>query len=157
MPIKCRIWWDSTIQSYVVSSAFSNKLVEGLKTIIPSSDRQWDDTSKFWYITEPYGAFVKDIAEKCFGVGSVSFTSKTVAQQSQSSQQNQQRQTFTSTATTPIDRAIIDFFTLLSYDAAKAAYRRASQELHPDKGGDSEKMTRLNQSWSRIEKEVFHK
>ncbi len=150
MAIKTRIWWDVQTQAYVVSSAYSDKLVEALKHVIPSSDRTFDPHTKFWYVKEAYGDFVREMAQKAFGIHSVSFTSKTVTQQSQ------QRSPVVSTQS--LDSVLTDFVKLLSYDAAKAAYRRAALDLHPDRAdGDAQKMSRLNEVWSRIEKEVFKK
>ena len=82
--IKCRIWWDDNASAYVISTAYSKDLVGALKQFIPSGDRQYDDQSKHWYVKENYGEFIRTMAEKAFGVGSVSFTSRTVSQQAQS-------------------------------------------------------------------------
>jgi len=54
-----------------------------------------------------------------------------------------------------LEGAIIEFFRLLPFEAAKAAYRLAIKELHPDKGGDPVKAARLNAAWQRIESEIF--
>ncbi len=54
-----------------------------------------------------------------------------------------------------LEDAIIEFFRLLPFEAAKAAYRLAIQELHPDRGGDPVKAARLNAAWQRIESEIF--
>src|SRR5207245_11481124 len=82
MSIKCKIWWDLATQSYVVSSSYNEKLVDALKNIIPSSDRSFDSKTKVWFLTEPYGEALRKIAEACFGIGRVRFTSKIVAVQS---------------------------------------------------------------------------
>jgi hypothetical protein len=54
-----------------------------------------------------------------------------------------------------LEDAIIEFFGLLPFEAAKGAYRLAIKELHPDKGGDPVKAARLNATWQRIESEIF--
>src|SRR5207245_10084063 len=154
MSIKCKIWWDLATQSYVVSSSYNEKLVEALKNVIPSSDRSFDSKTKFWFLTEPYGEALRKIAEACFGIGSVSFTSKLVAEQTR------QRQALPASQQSlhDINSAIVQFFALLSYDASKAAYRKASLDLHPDRpNGDPSKMASLNDLWSRIEKEVYRR
>src|SRR5207245_5112169 len=153
MAIKCKIWWDLATQSYVVSSSYNEKLVDVLKNIIPSSDRSFDSKTKFWFLTEPYGEALRKIAEACFGIGSVSFTSKTVAEQS-----HQRQVVSPASQQASLSDVIIQFFALLSYDAAKAAYRKASLDLHPDRpNGDPSKMASLNDLWSRIEKEVYRR
>lgn len=153
MSIKARIWWDEAAQAYVISSSFNEKLIEALKGLIPSGDRNYDPQTKFWYVKEQYGDAIRMIATSAFGMHAVSFTSRTVAQQAQ-----QARQQFYNpiAANGTLDNAIVQFFNLISYDAAKQAYRRASLDLHPDKpSGDAQKMAKLNDLWSRIEKEFY--
>lgn len=156
MPIKARIWWDDQAQAYVISSSYNDKLVNALKTLIPSGERNYDPQTKFWYVKEKWGAVIQSIAADAFGIHSVSFTSKQVAQQAQQQQQAYQRPTTSYQGTT--EGAIVEFFGLLSYDAAKHAYRKAAVDLHPDKPtGDAAKMAKLNELWTRIEKEFFKK
>jgi len=163
MAIKCRIWWDSALNSYVLSGAYNSRLVEGLKATIPSGSRDHDPATKFWYFQEQYGEFVRQMAEAAFGVGSVSFTSRNVTQQA-GSQQGQQAYQAGSRPTTPAslngsgttEDAIIAFMNLVPYEAAKRCYLGASATLHPDKPtGDPQKMSKLNQLWERIEKEFY--
>jgi hypothetical protein len=155
MPIKARIWWDSNLNCYTVSSSFSAKLVDSLKQFIPSGARDFDPQTKFWHVGEQYGEFVKQVAESAFGVGSVSFTSKNVTQQAGSHQAYTGRPVVASNDTTT-EGALLAFMNLLPYDAAKKAYIVASATLHPDKpGGDGQKMSRLNELWQRLEKEFF--
>jgi hypothetical protein len=158
MAIKCRIWWDTQAQAYVVSSSYSDKLVDALKTLIPSGDRNWDPATKFWYLKENYGEAIRSIASSAFGIHAVSFTSRTVAEQS--AQQSQQRASQHGTALNAThgstEDALLAFCSLAGYDALRAAYRRAATDMHPDKqSGDGTKMARLNELWSRIEKEYF--
>ncbi len=157
MPIKAKIWWDEQAGAYVISSSYNEKLVNALKTLIPSGERNYDPTTRFWYVKEQYGEFIRSIATTAFGIHSVSFTSKQVAQQAQTQQQAYQRPNLSVGVGTTED-AIVSFFALLSYDAAKQSYRRASLELHPDKPtGDAVKMAKLNELWSRIEREYYKK
>lgn len=154
MSIKARIWWEDSTGSYVLSSMYNTKLVEGLKLLIPSGDRMWDQQTKFWHFSEQYGEMVRKLCESSLGPGTVSFTSKQVSQQYQQAQQ-QQRASLSPNAQTT-DACINEFFSLLSYDAARKAYLVSAQSLHPDKqGGDGQKMSRLNELWQRLEKEVF--
>lgn len=158
MPIKCRIWWDTQAQAYVISSSYNEKLVNALKTLIPSGERNYDPSTKFWYVKESYGEFMRSISTTAFGIHNVSFTSRQVAEQAQTQQQQAYQRPNLSVGTGTTEDAIVSFFGLLSYDAAKQSYRRASQELHPDKpDGDAAKMAKLNELWSRIEREFFKK
>jgi hypothetical protein len=161
MAIKCRIWWDLNSKSYVVSSSFNEKLVEGLKHVIPSTDRWFDNSTKFWYLKEPYGDAVRLVAEKVFGVGQISFQSKTVAEQAQA-QPQQQAYGYVPPATVvsslnELDRAILSFVRMIPYEACKKAFQVSALTLHPDRGGDPVRMSELNQMWSLIERELYHK
>ncbi len=158
MAIKCRIWYDTQAQAYIVSSSYCEKLVDALKTLIPSGDRNFDPQTKFWYLKEAYGEAIRSIATSAFGIHAVSFTSKQVAEQAAS--QTYQRTTSAGTSLNPssgtTEDAVVAFFSLLTYDAAKAAYRKAALDTHPDKqSGNGTKMSRLNDLWSRLEKEYF--
>src|SRR5258708_3836905 len=117
MAIKCRIWYDTQAQAYVVSSSFNEKLVDALKSIIPSGDRNWDPSTKFWYVKEQYGEAIRSIATSAFGIHAVSFTSKQVAEQAQS--QSSQRTSSAGTSLNPsvgtTEDALVAFFGLLNY------------------------------------------
>jgi len=129
-----------------------------LKQFIPSGSRDFDPNTKFWHIKEQYGEFVRQVAEASFGVGSVSFTSKNVtAQAGQQAYNSTNRQTPTAPVNVQsTEDCLVAFMNLLPYDAAKRAYLIASNTLHPDKPtGDGQKMSRLNELWSRLEKEFF--
>jgi hypothetical protein len=159
MAIKARIFWDTNAQAYVVSMAFNEKLVDTLKALIPSGDRSYDPSTKMWYVKEAYGEALRSLFVSGFGIHAVSFTSKTVAEQAQQSTQQRtasQHGAMLNTSAGTTEDAMIAFFSLLSYDAAKAAYRRAAMDVHPDKQqGDGTKMSKLNDLWARLEKEYF--
>lgn len=152
MAIKVRIWYDTQLDAYTVSSSYSKAFVDGIKAFIPVGSRDYDPKSHFWYIKEQYVDIVRTMAEKAFGVGTVSFTSKQVSQQSQ-----QYTQQYVSQST-PQQALLAEFVELIPYDALKRAYLLACQALHPDRPtGDAQKMSRLNQLWDRIEKEVYRR
>ena len=154
MAIKARIFWDIQSGAYVVASAYNEKLVEALKTIIPSGDRSFDPQTKHWFVKEQYGEMIRSVCTTAFGVHAVSFTSKLVAEQA--TQQQRQWQPPVASAGTTTESAVLEFFAMLSFDDAKLVYRRAAQSHHPDKqGGDATKMARLNELWTRIEKEYY--
>lgn len=158
MAIKCRIWWDEQAQAYVVSSSYSVGLVDGLKHLIPAGERDFDPTTKFWYIKEKYGDFARKVAEQAFGPGSVSFTSKTVAQQAHQQQRQQSAGAQRTNGQSTLEDAVVAFAQLVGLDAMKQAFRRAAQDMHPDKpGGSAQKMAELNDLWSRVEKEFYKK
>ena len=166
MAIKCRIWWVDQAQAYAVVSGYSKDVVAALKTVIPTGDRDWDPNTKTWYVKEAYGEAIRKIAETAFGIGSVSFTSKTVAEQAARANPyaGQQRAfgsagPMLSAGQGTTEDAVVAFMNLVPFDAAKNCYRLAAQALHPDKHLDDAnagaKMAKLNELWSRIEKEFY--
>lgn len=54
-----------------------------------------------------------------------------------------------------VEQAISDFFKLVPRVAMQSAYRRAAAMLHPDVGGNTADMQRLNALWARIEREFY--
>jgi hypothetical protein len=159
MAIKCKIWWDDTSSAYMVSCTYNERFIDALKSLIPSGDRNYDPATKFWYVQEKYGAFIRQFAQDAFGLPSVSFVSKDTTQQARTYQQagdGAQSAYLNPSSGGTTEDAITAFFNLLPYDAAKRAYLIAAQTLHPDKpGGDGSKMIKLNELWSRIEKELY--
>jgi hypothetical protein len=163
VPIKCTIKWDTQAQAYLVTMAFNKDFVGALKSLIPSGDRQYDDNSKTWFVKESYGLMIQNLAQNAFGTASVSFVSKQVAEQaasqsgasSGSPNRGSQGALINASVGTTED-AIVAFFSLLSYSAARKAYLFGLSELHPDKPtGDREKAAKMNTLWDRIEREYF--
>lgn len=145
-----RIWWDATVRAYRLSGAYDDQLVSFLKSNIPYSDRAWDPATKIWTFTESYFSGVEKLCKMVFGDANVSVFTR-----------QQVEATAGATSGTSVQKVdtitieLAEFLRLLPYEAAQAAYRKAAFILHPDKGGDMEKMSRLNQLWTKIEKEVY--
>jgi hypothetical protein len=142
-----RIWWDQDLEAYRMVTPYNKAFLELFKAAIPGSDRAWDDSSKTWSFTEKYLQGVVALTEKVFG-GKATVISK---------DQSQKATTPPSMASSPLDKVILQFFRALPFEAAQKAYRIAAVSLHPDHGGDMEKMTALNSAWSRLEKELYGK
>jgi len=47
---------------------------------------------------------------------------------------------------------LTEFASLLPFEAAQAAYREAAKILHPDHGGTTEQMQKLNEAWESAKK-----
>lgn len=141
-----KIWWDNAIGAYKMVTPYNATFVDLLKQLAPGSDRVWDPSSKVWTISEKIVHLVKDLAEKSFKC-QATFISR---QQAQSASAPPKTVTLAS-----IDSLMLEFFKLLPYNAARKAYQVAAMELHPDRGGSLENMTKLNATWSRIEKEHY--
>lgn len=160
MPIKCRIVWDLNTQAYLINLSSDNRLkayVEVLKQSVPSGDRSYDPDTRTWFVKEGYGEGLRLLAQSVFGIHNVSFISRTVAEQQQAN--------FVPRNTATVEQIVGEFLILtgfdkqvkIDYDTARRAYRKTAMTLHPDRGGSPEKMARLNEVWSRVEKEYFRK
>jgi len=149
-----RIWWDATVAAYRMTSPYNRALVDATKSHIPASDRKFDEATKQWIFTEKYlDAFTALL--KTVGFQFVLVTRQQV-EANAGAGNNGTRTGSSMYSRCSIDNVIIEFVRLLPYDAAKAAYRRAALELHPDKQqGDGSRMASLNATWERIAKEVY--
>lgn len=148
---KCMIFWDSKIQAYQLQMKGEfgkiESIVTFLKKNIPHSDRNWDPATKTWTFTEQYLNGVQKICTVVFGGQEVACLTRDKVEG--------QTRNISVNGTNTLDSALLTFMKLLPFEAAQAAYRKASMVLHPDRGGDMEAMTKLNQAWSKIEKEVY--
>ena len=108
-------------------------------------------------MTEQYGELCRQVAESAFGVGSVAFTSRTVTQQAgqQRAYSGSSQSNISTRANATTEDCVVAFMNLVPYEAAKRAYLLAAQTHHSDKGGDPEKMVKLNTLWDRVEKEFY--
>jgi hypothetical protein len=144
--IKCKLWWDNSVGAYRISTPYSPQFVDYIKASIPGSDRAYDKATHYWTFSEKYFKQVEDVIKKLWPTEHVII----------SHAQAQSASAPPALARTAITTAIEEFFLLLPFDAANAAYRKAALELHPDReGGNMEKMSKLNALWDRIKKEVF--
>lgn len=156
-----RIWWDVSIQAYRLSSTYSTELAAVLKTQIPVSDRSYDNTTKIWTFTE---RFLKPIEEFCKLAG---LTITLISRQQADAASQGAPQAHTSANSGSVNPNNINgnssltllchqFMSLLPFDAAQTAFRKAALALHPDRpGGDMEKMSQLNIAWQRLEKDLY--
>jgi hypothetical protein len=142
---KAILWYDPKLDGYQLQFAYNPQFIQFLKTTIPASDRRFDDTSKTWSFAKKYLDPVRASAEAFFGRAEVSVISE--AQVKGAAQ--------LPTKVHTINEVMIEFMKLLPFDAAQSAYRKAAVLLHPDRGGDMDKMAKLNTLWDRLEKEVY--
>lgn len=155
MPNAVNIWWDCDVNAYRMVTPYNENFLALIKQLVPSSDRLWDEPkgSKQWTITERYLENVRQLAERLFK------TQATVVNRAQAEAKRASQST-SGAATAkhdPADQAIIKFFRLLPYEAARKAYILGAAQLHPDKGGSLDMMTEFNATWQHIEREVFKK
>lgn len=147
MTTSVRIWWDDSVSAYRVVAPFNRAFIDTLKLLIPASDRVYDPSSKAWTITERFLKPLQDLVEKAYGVKATVVTKD----------QAQSAKMPPTVAKSPVEAAIIEFFKLLPREAAEIAYKKGCFTLHPDRGGDMEKMSKFNAAWQRVVKEFYDK
>lgn len=140
-----RIWWDSSVAAYRLAVPYNQTFTELFKQLIPHSDRAWHPDSKIWTITEKYFDPTATLLKKMFG-GAITIISRDAAEKVSAPPP---------VKLAPLDQVLLQFIKLLPHEAAQSAYRKAALLLHPDKGGDMEKMANLNTCWQRIEEEFY--
>lgn len=147
---KCRVWWDPGVSAYRAQFPFKQQIVDFLKQFIPHSEREWNGDTKTWTFTESYLDGTVKFLQICFGNQEVATVTRT-----QYEAQQQPRSSVAVSKLNTNDMLLVDFMKLIPYEAARAAYRQAAILLHPDKGGDMEKMSKVNALWTKIQKEVY--
>lgn len=149
---KCMVYWDTKIQAYQLKMSGEygkiEKTVQFLKGAIPHSDRNWEPTTKTWTFTEKYLDGVQKFCVLIFGAQEVAVLTRDKVE-------GQAKAVSNTNGYSQLDSAMLVFMRLLPYEAAQRAYKMAAMNLHPDRGGDMESMTRLNQAWSKLEKELY--
>lgn len=145
-----KIWWDADMQAYSVTSPYNKGFVELLKQI-PASDRAYNDQTKTWHFSEKYLDFVKKAVDMAWPGSSPSVITKDQTRAKTTSSSGTHRAPLAA----DIDTALAEFMKTLPYEAAAKAYKHAALLLHPDRGGDMEKMAKLNSLWTRIQTEVY--
>jgi hypothetical protein len=148
---KCRIWWDASITAYRAQFPFKQTVVDFLKQNIPHSERSWDSNTKIWTFTEAYLDGTEKFLRMAFGNQEVA----TVTRAQYEATQRPPSGSMSVRNLDSNDALAAKFMRSISYEAAKAAYRKACLELHPDHGGDLTKMSELNAIWSQVEKGIY--
>jgi hypothetical protein len=141
--------------AYAVVCQYQPNFIEFIKAKIPASDRAWDPTSKTWYIKDAWFDIMFELASQLWP-GAVAVISRADAEKAWKEQEAAraamllaQRQAVLG----PFEAALLDFCALCDVDALRKARNAMAIALHPDKGGDPNKMAKLNASWFVIETE----
>jgi hypothetical protein len=118
---------------FALKTPFDRDFVEALKLAVPAPYREWSPEKKTWYIDHAYDETVIHLVES--RGGRVSDKRPQVA------------------ATAVIPGPLQEACTLLyvTPDAplyvAEAAFKSLAKKHHPDVGGDTETMQRINHAW----------
>lgn len=148
-----RIWWDVSVGAFRMAAPYNAKFLELLKSLVPGSDRSWDDQTKIWTFTERFYGAIKNLLDQVYGATNISVVTRQQAEAAAAAQSAGAR----AISSNPIDTTILQFFKMLPYDAARKAYIVAAAQLHPDKGGSLDSMSTFNAAWQKLEREFFKK
>ena len=159
-PVQVSLAWNTLVGAYdlkfdhVYGDEKWGKLkgiIAWIKMTIPYGERDYDDVSHIWTIHEKYFNQLRDIlnavgpdfvvtcVEKPVGSPAVTFTPLDVY-----------FDIFRDSSGEDIRQYPVDDFA-----KAKKIYFRTAMRLHPDKGGDSQKMTQFNMAWDAIKERHF--
>ena len=117
-----KIWLDEEKGVLVVRAPFSASFIHYIKLHIPKEYRQWNPTNKVWEFEIEQIDRVMTILKECFEK-IVELTSL-----------------FDRKQTAPTD----GLFSIINRDDIKSIYRLLAMKYHPDAGGNSEKMKKIN-------------
>ncbi len=124
----------------ILKTPYVREFVERLKAVVPQTYREWEPTNKVWLIRRPYDRVVARELRYYFLDASI---------------EDQ-----------PLDEPNVPKPHACSCDAdhralyvcqgapaqvVRAAYKALAMVNHPDQGGDTETMQRLNMSYERLE------
>lgn len=129
-----RIWYDEAFDGYAVSSPYNADFVNWIKFNIPREDRRYDGVAKVWTVA---GKHKDKIVAQCrlrFGTVDVTEKFETAAPAGPS--------------LPPGDLA--ELLRLLGPEAVAKAIRHATLIHHPDRGGDTNTMARINELWGKV-------
>ena len=146
----CRIWWDPTVSAYRISAPYNKNFVGAIKTLVPASDRAFDNVTKFWTFTEAYFGPIIELAAHVWSSSEIDIKTRKEVE----AHHQQTRHAISGTAT-PIEGMMIEFVRLMPFEAMAVAYKKAAVQMHPDRGGDAVQMARLNKTWTRLKKEHY--
>lgn len=158
---KAQLFWDTSVSAYRLKMhgdwSKTEKIVDFLKKQIPHSDRNLDvqedaTTHKknyTWTFTEKYFDGTVKFLHLVFGSGEVAVITRAQVEAAQQPRLPLQQ------AGSPLANASYEFLKAIPYEAAQKAYREAAIRLHPDRGGDMEKMSTVNALWTKIQREIY--
>jgi len=123
---------DSLEDMYRVIVPYNPNFLNDFKIVIPIPYRRWNPTSKCWYVSKICIADLIPLLKKYFKNIKTNIGAE-------SSSEN--------------PYTIMGLTSKASNEVIKAAYKALALKLHPDRGGDSNKMEELNLAYEKIKKE----
>jgi len=127
------VWVDQVSGVVKIRTPYVKEFVDRLKWSIPRDSRSWKPQEKVWEIEPSYADILVDVASDFFTVKKHDQISSIV----------------------PVQEPDIysQMLSLASIDSLKRIYRIIAMDVHPDRGGNDQAMTILNECWEKIKKE----
>lgn len=119
----------------MVRTPYNPEFIDELKNEIPREARKWDTEEKIWKVDASYADDLEKLVRKFYG-------EPTVVQQE-----------VLVTASAPEDDPYGMLLREAPNDVIKKVYLMIATKVHPDAGGSTESMTRVNQAWDAIKRE----
>jgi hypothetical protein len=153
---QCSFTWDIPRSAYGVKCEYQPNFIEFIKAKIPASDRVWDPTSKTWYIKEAWFDVMHELAAQLWpnAVTVVTRADAELAWKQQEDARNAMLKAQREAVLGPFETALLEFCMICDVDALRKARNAMAITLHPDKGGDANKMAKLNALWYVVESEL---
>ncbi len=122
--------------SWRVQFPFDRGVVESIKQMVPSHSRTFDPDEKAWYVAPRYAELIRNLLESVFLEVEV----------------DAERTAYTPpTGTTPrTEYHVLHLQPTAPPELVEVAYRCLSRLYHPDRGGNHETMTAINEAVSII-------
>lgn len=132
------IWFDEQSGVLKIRCDFDSKFIESLKVHIPIKSRAWNKQTKTWEVEVAFLDTALHLMTKFFDhIVTPQFGKRNSALQNKPDESD-------------------PYSTLLRLapdDLVKKVYRELAKELHPDKGGDKDKIQKVIKAYERIKKE----
>jgi hypothetical protein len=158
---QCSFTWDVPRQAYAIATGFNQNFIEFIKAKVPVSDRVPDydpTTRKFrcWYVKEAWFDILNELASQLWP-NQIYVLTREAAEAAWLAQEKARLDALAAQRAAvlgPFESALLDFASLCDVDSLRAARNKMAIALHPDKGGDADKMAKLNASWFIVETEL---
>ena len=157
VPTKVTIQWSVASVAYTIKfhDTYHWDEMMVIKSAIqqfPYGEQMYDPDNKIWYLIEKHINGIKIMLELMPNIFELTFIEKPI-------QDFQGKFVSVDTYIKSFERltgANIKDFKPEEYNLAKKLYRRVCMENHPDRGGNSNTMSEINECWSNIEKLYFN-
>ena len=125
------VWIDPETRMISVRTPYDPAVIAAIKTMIPGPLRRWDTSRKIWLVDQSMMPKLEDMLGRLL----YSVEDGTLPQER------------TATNGSPFHDMLCD----VPMVTLKKVYRTLAIDCHPDRGGSSELMAKINDAWRQIE------